>query len=181
MAGQELKWNLNDIVAKGKFDETYSGIEKDITGMTEQIKLLKPQMSLTEFKQVIEFREDLKTRVSKISSYGELWENADLKSQDAKLYKARTQDLGIKLSDVILPLEHWLKGLTVEGLEKLDDFNANRLFAALPDLEYVFNYNRAAAKHTLSQGEERLITRKSVTGSQALVDMYNLITDSFDV
>lgn len=180
MAGQELKWNLNDIVARGKFDETYAGIEKDIAGMTEQIKLLKPQMSLAEFKQVIEFREDLKTRLSKISSYGELWENADLKSQDAKLYKSRTQDLGIKLSDALLPLEHWLKGLAVEGMEKLDDFNANRLFAALPDLEYVFNYNRAAAKHTLSQGEERIITRKSITGAQALVDMYNLITDSFE-
>lgn len=180
MAGPELKWNLNDLVPRGKYDQRYSEIESDIGKIPELVKLLKPQMSLAEFRQIIEFREDLLTSLSKLFAYGGLWESADLKSQDAKLYKSRSQDLGIKLSDALLPLEHWLKGLAVEGLEKLDDFNANRLFAELPDLEYVFNYNRAAAKHTLSQGEERIISRKSITGSQALMDLYDLITDSFE-
>jgi oligoendopeptidase F len=180
MAGQELKWNLYDVVPKGKFDETYSALEKDIAKMPEMIKLLKPQMSLAEFKQTIEFQEDLKVRLSKLSAYGGLWESTDVKSQDAKLFKSRSQDLTIKLSDALLPLEHWLKGLAVENLDRLDDYNANRLFAAMPDLEYVFGYNRAAAKHTLSQGEEKIITRKSITGKQALGDMYDLITDSFE-
>ena len=180
MPVQELRWNLNDIVAKGAYDQLYAEIESDINTLPSFRERLKPQMSVTEFKQMVEFAENVRMKLSRLSSYGELWESSDFKSQDAKLYKSRSQDLTIKFSDATLPMEHWLKGLPVEGLEKLDDFNANRLFAEMSDLEYVFNYNRLAAQHTLSQGEERIISRKSITGEKALVDLYNLITDSFE-
>lgn len=179
MAGQELRWDLGDIIARGQFDREIKEAEAGIVRLTELTKTLSPGMGEAQFRKVIEFREGLMARLSRLGSYGRLWERADHKSQDAGLYKSRAQDLELKYTDASLPLDHWLKGLEVEGLKILDEGNARRLFASLPDLEYIFTYSRAAARHTLTQGEEKIIARKAVTGKQALVDIYEQITGGF--
>ncbi|MDP2808356.1 MAG: M3 family oligoendopeptidase [bacterium] len=180
MFKQELQWNLNDIVAPGKFDEFARAFEKNILKLGDYFKALSPAMSEESFRRMMSFTEKLKEDVSRLSSFGSLWMSVDINSQDAMLYKSRAQDLMVSHTQALIPITQWLMGKPVEGLRRLDDSNARRLFKAAPDLEYVLTYQRRGAIHTLDQEVEKVMTRKKVTGADPLNELYSLVSDGFE-
>jgi oligoendopeptidase F len=180
MSSQELRWKLEDIIPKGKFEQVFAQTEAAIGKFRGSLNSLAPDMPEASFREVMQFNEQLSENLYRLGGYCSLWEATDLKSQDAKLLKSRTDTLSIKYSDAAIPILHWLKGLSVEGRRTLDDVNAERLFASYPDLAYVLRYMRSLANHTLAQGEERILSRKRVTGSGAMSDLYDVIVDGFE-
>ena len=128
MTKQELQWNLNDIIARGKFDEFSRAFEKSILKLGDYYKALSPAMSEESFRRMMSFTERLKEDANRLSSYGSLWMSVDINSQDAMLYKSRAQDLLVSHTQALIPITQWLMGKPVEGLRRLDDANAQRLF-----------------------------------------------------
>jgi len=179
MPKHELTWNLYDLVPKGGFDKLYAEIEGDLTTFGEHYAACDPSMPPERFAQVIRFNEAVLEKLNKLGGYADLTNSADLRSQQGKLLKSRFDDLKIKYDDAVLPIRHWIKGLAAEGKPRLEDAAAARLFTALPELNYVLNYWRLGARHALTQGEERIISRKRMTGANALNDLYDQITDGF--
>jgi len=179
MAEKGLRWNLGDIVPRGRFSALYQSVESDLSKLTEAVKELSPEMPEDRFRYWMDFIEDVLERLSRLSGYCSLWEAADLNSQEAKLLRSRSDQLYIKYRDAVIPLHHWIKGLPVDGRRPLDEANARRLFQSHPDLSYVLSYMRSLAKYTLSPGEERIMSRKHVTGVGALCDVYDVVTNNF--
>ncbi len=180
MTKQEMHWNLNDIVARGKFDQLFQDTEKNLSRLDDHLKALSPGMTEESFKQLMAFTESLKEDINRLSSYGSLWMSVDVNSQDARFYKSKAQDLMVSHSQALMPITQWLMGKPVDGLSRLDDANAQRLFKAVPDLEYVLDYQRQGAVHTLEPNVEKVISRKKVTGADPLNEIYNLISDGFE-
>lgn len=171
----QMKWNLDDILPINKFDELYKEIEADLKKIEKLWKNLRPEMRSSDFSNFIKLDEKLTEKIARIYDLPHLMESADEKSAKAKLLKERAKDLYVHASQETQKIQNWLKGLRVESKKTLDDKNAKRLFSSVPDLEYVLNYNRESARHTLSEEIENLITEKEATGEQVLVSLRELL------
>jgi len=174
-----MRWNLNDIVPKGQFHGLFAKAEKSIEKLRGSLDAYSPSMPEEAFRREMEFNERLLEDLSRLSGYCSLWEATDLKSQDAKLLRSRTDGLFVKYSDASIPVQHWLKGLPVDGKPKLDEANARRLFSSVPDLRYVLEHMRSLAAHSLAPGEEGIMSRKRISGAGALSDLYDVLVDGF--
>lgn len=174
-----FKWNLNDILPVGKFDSLYSEIERDLVTIKRMYKSLSPAMPAKKFAGFIEFDEKLSEKISRLYDLGHLMESADEKSSEAKLLKERAKDLHVKISREMEIVAQWLKGKNVKDKRRLDDRNAKRLFKSVPDLEYVLNFARESAKHTLTENEENILTEKTATGESVLVGLRELLETEF--
>ncbi len=172
---KSLKWDLDDILPVGKFDHLYQETALAIGRIDELLKKLSPDMPEAEFAEIINFEENLTSKLMRLYELPSLMESVDEKSEKAKFLKNRAKDLYLQFIDKKRPLEHWIKGKEVSGFKKLDDANAQRLFAALPDLAYVLGYEREAAKHTLTEREEKIMTEKSANGEDVLIDLRELL------
>ena len=157
------------------FDKLLAEIEANIEIVEKWWKKLDAKMSTSEFAEFMEYDQTLEKKFSKLMYLPELMEATNQKDAQARLMKSKASDLAIKFNQTSRKIGHWLKGLSVEGKENLDDTNAKRLFAAIPDLEYGLNYGRMSAKHTLSQLEEEIIENKDVNGGGAISDLRALI------
>lgn len=63
---------------------------------------------------------------------------------------------------------------------ELDERNAQRLLKGLDGTREHFEHMRLGAKHTLSEPQEQVINIMNVTGSSALVRLYDTITSGFE-
>jgi oligoendopeptidase F len=177
---KEMLWNLKDILRTEKdFEKLYRLLERDLKKYQTIRKNLKPTISTKEFKKIVEFNEKYKERLARLGSYSSLLISANVKDQKARLMESKLDNLSIKLGDITLFWSHWIKGLDVKGLQRLDDKNAKRLFKSIPDLTYAFHNSREKAKHSLSEPEEKIIFRKDSTGISTLTELYDLITNDF--
>lgn len=169
------KWNLGELGKVADYDKLLAEIDSNIEVVEKWWKKLSPKMSKDEFAEFMEYDEVLDEKFSRLMYLPELMESTNQKDSQARLMKSKSSDLALKFNKTSRKIGHWLKGLGVEGKEKLDDTNAKRLFSAIPDLEYGLNYGRLAAKYTLPQREEEIIDNKDVNGLGAVSDLRGLI------
>jgi len=173
--GKELRWKLDDIVAMGDFDGLERDIKKEIEKAEEWIGKLNPEMSEKDFEKMVDWWQKLEEMISRLMYLPDLMESANSKDRGAKLLMARAKDTTLFYGKKLRPMVFWLKGKDVDGLKKLDDKNANRLFEAVIDLKYVFDYGRKAVKHTLEQREEDIANHKDTYGLGAVINLHDLI------
>lgn len=177
--GQGSNWNLDHIVSLKNWPKLYAELEADLVVYEKWWGKLAPDMSAKTFADFIKFDEDFAEKITRLYDRAALMEDVDQKSAQAKKLKSQANDLFVNISEATTKISHWLKGLDVVGKKTLDDKNAKRLFAAVPDLTYVLAYNREAAKHTLSEAEEILATQKDSSLGAALHDLRELIESDF--
>jgi len=163
-----MQWNLDDIIIEKNIEERIKKFEK-------LLKILNPKISEKEYKRIILESESLGEEITKINYLPELKEATDQKDEEAKKQKAQARDLYLKYAEVVRVLDHWIKGLEVEGLKRLDDVNANRLFKVVKDLEYGLGRSRMLAKYSLDIKSEEIITHKDTFGLEPLLDLREII------
>lgn len=171
----KVKWNLDDILKIEDFEKALGQAEKEIEMTERWWNRLSPEMGVDEFADFMEFDEKVDEEFSKLSYLPHLMESTNQKDEEARLMKTKVSDLALRFNQTSRKIGHWIKGLPVEGKKTLDDKNAKRLFASVPDLEYGLGYGRLAAKHTLSQKEEEIIENKDANGGEAISDLRGLI------
>jgi len=174
-----MNWNLNDILPVDKFDNLLKELEREIEVTEKWWKRLNPEMNKETFEEFLRYDETVEQKFSRLMYLPSLMDAVNQKDSTARLMSAKASDLALKFNQKGRKIGHWLKGLEVEGKEKLDDKNAKRLFTAIPDLEYGLNYSRLAARHTRPQKEEEIIENKDVNGSGAISDLRGLIEADF--
>ena len=168
-------WNLGELGRVEDYDKLIADIDSNIATVEKWWGKLSPKMSTKDFVAFMEYDEELDEKFAKLMYLPELMESTNQKDSTARLMKSKASDLALKFNKTSRKIGHWLKGLPVEGKETLDDANAKRLFASIPDLEYGLSYGRKAAKYTLSQKEEEIIENKDVNGVGAVSDLRGLI------
>lgn len=172
---RSMNWKLDDICPKEKFGALLEEIDKESKILEEWWKKLSPEMEEKEFKRYVELDQNLEEKVMRAWYLPELMEAINLKDTEAREMKGKAQEMWLKITKKGRRFDRWLKGLPVEGKEKLNDKQAKRLFESVPDMEYRLNYGRVAATHTLEEKEEEIDDNKDVYGQGAISDLRRLI------
>jgi oligoendopeptidase F len=128
-------------------------------------------MSSEAFLEVMELAESIRTLAARLTGYAQLWFAEDTQSQDALVFLGRMEQLATEVQNRLLFFELWWKGLEEEAAE--------RLLAESGDYAYYLETLRRFKPHTLSESEETIINLKDVNGVNALVNLYEMITNRF--
>jgi oligoendopeptidase F len=171
------RWNLAGLVkdpSGGEFSSFLRSIEEQLVQFERSRQSLQPDISPEEFEGLIHTLEGLSEKISIASGYGHLRYYADTSSNEASALVIKMEKLASDIGNRTLFFDLWFK-------RQLDDENAGRLINAIPQVyrEHL-RHKRLVAKYSLSEPEEKIINTLEVTGTRALVKIYDKITSAFE-
>ncbi len=171
------RWNLADLVkdpSSEEFGSFLRSIEEQLAQFEKSRQILRPDISPAEFEGLIHTLEDISEKISIASGYAHLRYYADTSSNEASALVIKMEKMASDIGNRTLFFDLWFK-------RQLDDENANRLINAVPQVyrEYL-RHKRLVAKYSLSEPEEKIINTLEVTGTGALVKIYDKMTSAFE-
>ena len=177
MAKYELgTWDLKGLVSDPKspaFEKQIKEVEKKSIQFSKIKSKLDKKISSKNFLQIIHQLEDLDEKLSIIGGYASLDYSSNTQSDEATSLLTRMTKLGSEVSNRTLFFDLWWK-------KGIDEKNAKRLIKDSGEYSGYLKYKRLVAKYSLSEPEERIINTLDVTGSTALVKLYDKITNAFE-
>lgn len=169
------KWKLSDLSdhKSPKFARQISILEGKVKNFEKLKKSLNPNMPSKNFLGIIKNIEDIAENASVIGGYASLWYASDTQSDEATSLVTKMAKLGSEIDNKTLFFDLWWK-------RKIDEKNAVRLMKDSGNLREYLRHKRLLAKYSLSEPEEKIINTLDVTGSTALVKLYDKITNAFE-
>ena len=170
------KWDLSGLVPNPKtpaFTKQIQALEKKSKQFANIKSSLKPKISSKKFFEILHKIEDIDEKMSILGGYSSLAYAADTQSDEATSLLTKMNKLGADISNQILFFDLWWK-------RSIDEKNAKRLIREAGQLSGYLRYKRLLAKYSLSEPEEKIINTLDVTGSTALVKLYDKITNAFE-
>lgn len=170
------RWDLSELVKdhkSPKFAQQISMLERMVRRFEKLKTTLKPSITPTQFYKIIKNIEEISERTSVITGYASLLYAADTQSDEATSLLTRMAKLGSQIENKTLFFDLWWK-------RKVDEKNAQRLMRYAGDLKEYLRHKRLLARYSLSEQEEKIINTLDVTGSTALVKLYDKITNAFE-
>lgn len=172
---EQGKWNLKGLVTDPKGSE-FSGqlklIENKVRKFEQNKNRLKPSMSSQRFSMLLNSLEEIVEKLSIVGEYASLSYSADTQSDEATSLLTRMTKLSSEIENRMLFFDQWWK-------KQIDQKNATRLISSSGQLSEFLRHKRLVAKYLLTEPEERIINILDVTGSTALVKLYDKIANSF--
>jgi oligoendopeptidase F len=171
------KWDLSDLVdgsSRKEFLELVDNIKRNVKEFEDSRQLLKPDLNTSTFESLIHKIENILEELSTVSSFANLRYAADTASNEAAALILQTEQLGSQISNQILFFDLWFK-------KELANDNAQRLIDGISVVygEYL-RHKRLVAKYSLNESEEKIINTLEVTGTSALVKIYDRMTNNFE-
>src|SRR5574338_220222 len=173
---KQAKWNLTELVPDHKspeFAKQISRLEAKVKNFEKIKSSLKPSMPSKDFFRIIRTIEEISEDASKLGGYASLLYSSDTQSDEATSLLTKISKLGAEIENKTLFFDLWWK-------RKIDEKNATRLVKDAGNLAEYLRHKRLLAKYTLSEPEEKIINTLDVTGSAALVKLYDKITNAFE-
>jgi oligoendopeptidase F len=167
-------WSLDELFPATDSPELAQANQEldEMLGAFEQYRdQLDTEMSGEAFAAILQDYERLVRKISRIVDYGELLFNADTQDQEAQTLTARGRQTAAEFQNRTLFFTLWWK--------TLEDDPAERLMKAAGDDRYYLEALRLQKPYTLSEPEEKVINLKDVNGHQALVQLYETITNRY--
>ena len=165
-------WSLEALLPAhegAEFEEILTKLEEQVGEMESRRDQLSADMSVETFLEVMELAESIRTLATRLGGYGRLWFSEDTQSQQALAFMGRMEQLNTEIQNRLLFFELWWKGLEEDA--------AQRLLAESGDYAYYLRTLRRFRPHTLSESEEKIINLKDVNGVDALVNLYEMVTN----
>ena len=169
------EWDLTELVKNHKslqFTKQLQIIENKVKGFEKNKAHLKNTILPQKFFRVLKELEEISKDVSIVSGYASLAYSANTQSDEATTLLTRITKLGSDIENRTLFFDQWWK-------KQIDQKNAERLMRSAGQLTEFLRHKRVVAKYSLTEPEERIINTLDVTGSTALVKLYDKITNSF--
>lgn len=169
---KQTGWSLDDLLPahQGKpLEQLLAELEEQVSAFEQWRDRLSPDISTEEFLELMALAESIRTIGTRLGGYARLWFAEDTQSQDALAFLGRMEQLITDVGNRLLFFELWWKGL--------EENAAQRLLAASGDYAYYLETLRRFRPHTLSESEEKIINLKDVNGPDALVNLYQMITN----
>lgn len=171
------QWDIKDLVkdpSSKEFSQFLGSIEEQVVQFEGCRQLLHPNISQEEFEHLIHMLENISEKLSIASSYAYLRYYADTSSNEASALVIKIEKLASEISNRMLFFDLWFK-------KQIDHENARRLIntISMPYQEHL-RHKRLVAKYSLSEPEEKIISTLEVTGSRALVKLYDKMTSGFE-
>ncbi|MCK4693626.1 MAG: M3 family oligoendopeptidase [Anaerolineales bacterium] len=171
---KQEKWSLDNLYAgfdDPKVQKARDQVEECVKAFEEIRSRLSPDLSEADFLEVLKDYEELYRLISRLAYFGFLRFNEDTQDQSAQTFQAQMQQLAAEVDNRTLFFKLWWKGL--------EDEPAERLMKAPGDYRYWLEALRLQKPYTLSEPEEKVINLKDVNGPQALVTLYQSITNRY--
>ncbi len=168
------KWDLGELFPgfdSPELQAAFDNVEEQVTSFEGVRGKLKADMDADTFLDIVRASEETLRIVNKIYAFAELSFAADTQDQEAQSLMGRVQQFVAEIQNRTLFFDLWWKDL--------DDANARRLMAASGDYRYYLEAMRHFKPHTLSEAEEKVVNLKNVTGTDALVNLYNAVTNRY--
>jgi oligoendopeptidase F len=171
------KWNLADLVRDPSGEDLkllMDSIGSEIREFESRRSKLTQDIATSEFENLIHSVESISEKVSIASGFAHLQYYADTSSSEASALVTRIEKMASDVSNRMLFFDLWYK-------KGIDDAAAGRLANSIPMVyrEYL-KHKRLVAKYALSEPEEKVINTLEVTGTRALVKIYDKMTSSFE-
>ncbi|MBM2852948.1 MAG: oligoendopeptidase [Candidatus Nitrosotenuis sp.] len=173
---KQEKWKLSELATdhkSPKFARQISVLEGKVKKFEKLKNSLNPNMSSKNFLGIIKDIEGISENASIIGGYSSLLYAADTQSDEATSLVTKMAKLGSEIDNKTLFFDLWWK-------RKVDEKNAVRLMKDSGNLKEYLRHKRLLAKYSLSEPEEKIINTLDVTGSTALVKLYDKITNAFE-
>ena len=172
---QPTRWTLDHILAAPEGSPVEQALQ-DLEAATATIEQLRPHLlsdiDVEDFIETMIAIERLSEVTNRLGSYGQLWFTEDTKNQAALAFMGRMDQILTEAQNRILFFSLWWK--------ELDDATVARLLAAVnDDWRYHLELERKFTVHTLSEAEEKIVNLKDVNGINAIVTLYDMITNKF--
>ncbi|MEW6240690.1 MAG: oligoendopeptidase F, partial [Chloroflexota bacterium] len=178
MAYKLSRWSLDDLfpapqggVESPELEAAFEKIEEQVTTFEGVRGKLRPEIPVEEFLHIVRASEDMTRIAQKLDAFSGLSFAADTQDQAALTLQSRVQQFMADMGNRTLFFSLWWKNL--------DDENAKRLMDASGDYRYYLEEMRHFKPHTLTEPEEKIINIKDVTGGNALVTLYDSITNRY--
>ncbi|NJC97538.1 MAG: M3 family oligoendopeptidase [Anaerolineae bacterium] len=174
MAYTQTRWNLSELFPGFESPElqgAFDNVEEQVTSFEGVRNKLNPDMDTETFLEVVRASEAMTRIVNKVYAFAGLSFRADTQDQTAQTYLARVQQFAAEIQNRTLFFSLWWKDL--------DDANAGRLMSGAGDYRYYLEAMRNFKPYSLGEAEEKVVNLKDVTGSSALVNLYDSITNRY--
>jgi oligoendopeptidase F len=174
MAFTLSRWSLADLypgLDSPELEASFDQIEEQITSFEGVRGKLNPDISPDQFMEIVRASEQTTRIAQKLYSFAGLSFAADTQDQPSQTLQARVQQFLAQMENRTLFFSLWWKDL--------DEANAKRLMEAAGGYRYYLEQIRHFKPYTLSEAEEKVINLKNVTGSNALITLYDSITNRY--
>ncbi|HET92269.1 MAG TPA: M3 family oligoendopeptidase [Chloroflexi bacterium] len=171
---EQTRWSLDALLPAREgaaFEQLLADLEQQAAQFEAERERLAPDIGVDEFLALMARYEQLGVILTRLGAYAQLWFSEDTQSQPALSFLGRMEQLTTDVQNRLLFFSLWWKAL--------DDEAAARLIAASGDYAYYLESLRRFKPYTLSEPEERIINLKDVNGPNALVKLYEMITNRF--
>lgn len=174
MAYAPTKWSLNELYPS--FDSpdlqaAFDNVEEQVMSFEGIRGKLQPDVDANQFLEFVRAAESTAKLINKIYAFTGLSFASNTQDEIAQTYMARVQQFAATMQNRTLFFSLWWK--------ELDDKNAERLMNSAGDYRYYLEEMRHFKPHTLSEAEEKIVNIKDVTGSGALITLYDAITNRY--
>jgi oligoendopeptidase F len=170
----QARWSLDDLFPAQNSPEmkaALADLESQVAAFEARREQLTPEIAADEFLEIVAALEQFTRLAYRVSGFSLLKFSEDTQDQAALTFQAQVQQQMAALQNRVLFFELWWKGL--------EDGPAERLMAAAGDYAYWLEEMRHFKPHTLSEPEEKIINIKDVTGAQALITLYDALTNRY--
>ncbi|MGC2570416.1 MAG: M3 family oligoendopeptidase [Candidatus Nitrosopolaris sp.] len=170
-------WKLDDLVkdpTEKEFQEFLESILNKVEQLERKRETLDNRVSIVEFENSLHSIEEISEKVNIASGYAHLNYAADTSSNDRAALVTKMGTFGSNITNRLLFFDLWFK-------KELDEENAQRLIESVPPVyrEHL-KHLRLLAKYTLTEPEERIINTLEVTGTSALIKIYDRMTSGLE-
>ncbi|MEQ9308690.1 MAG: M3 family oligoendopeptidase [Balneolaceae bacterium] len=167
---EEINWDLSDLYSSSNDPQLAKDKEsllKEADDFSEKFKGKIAELTVTEFKEMLQEYEALQDKGGKIGSFAYLqWSTNTGNSEYGKLVQ-ESNELGSELSQKLVFLDvEWLK---------IPEEEAQKMIEA-PELDFYKHYlesSRRYKEHVLKEEQEQILSAKSVTGRSAWVRFFD--------
>jgi len=174
MTYQQTSWSLSDLFPAHDSPEMKAAFD-ELDGKVVEFETIRPglsaEMPVDAFLDAIRQMEAISRLANLIADFAALGFAGDTQDQVIQAFQGEVENRMAELSNRTLFFSLWWKGL--------EDAAAERLMAGAGDYRYWLEEMRHFKPHTLSEPEEKIINTKNVTGSSAIVNLYNTITNRY--
>ncbi|HET7148064.1 MAG TPA: M3 family oligoendopeptidase [Candidatus Nitrosopolaris sp.] len=170
-------WKLDDLVKdpNGKeFQEFLESISTKVSQLEIRRKNLHDKVSTVEFEDFLHSIEEISEKINIAAGFAHLSYTANTSSNEFAALVTKMGIFGSNIANRLLFFDLWFK-------KGVGEETAQRLIGSVsPVYREYLKHQRLLAKYTLTEPEEKIITTLEVTGTSALIKIYDRMTSGFE-
>jgi oligoendopeptidase F len=165
--------DLDELYNK-RFEKFLQAIEEKVKKIESKQLILVDTISTNDFKSLLFEIEDLSENMGIAAGYSHLMYASDTSSNEGAALMTKMDGLSSKFTNRLLFFDTWFK-------KQLNEDESRRLINSVPEVYKEFlMHKRLLSKYTLTEPEERIINTLEVTGTNALIKIYDRFSNALE-